>query len=279
MDKIFIRVWILFITFLCLIAITAIWVTTPKNEEEGEVIAQKVKTSGTPKENPMVLIPAGEFIMGSEEGGFDEKPPHRVYIDAFEINQFEVTQFYYAEFVRATKHRSPFSRYLKNIELFNDQNQPVIYVTWEDADAYCRWRGERIPTEAEWEKAAKGVNPIAWPWGNESKPIFANFLGTEDQVHYTSIVGSFEHDKSAYGIYDMAGNVREWVQDWYEEQYYKHAPSRNPKGPEQGEMKTLRGGSWNDSALSGRTSARLKMFPDYRDTTVGFRCARSVGGK
>jgi formylglycine-generating enzyme required for sulfatase activity len=275
MDKIFIRAWILFVTFLCLIAIIAIRVTTPKDPEGGEV-TQKVKVSGDPKENPMILVPAGEFMMGSEEGGFDEKPPRRVYVDAFEINQYEVTQHEYIEFVRATGHRSPFSRYLKNIESFNDQNQPVIYVTWEDADAYCRWRGGRLPTEAEWEKAAKGSSESAWPWGSEPKPVFANFLGAEDQIYYTAVVGSFEQDKSPFQIYDMAGNVREWVQDWYDEHYYKHAPGRNPKGPDQGEMKTLRGGSWNDSAVSGRTSARMKMFPDYRDTTVGFRCARSA---
>lgn len=275
MDKIFIRAWILFVTFLCLIAIIAIRVTTPKDPEGGEV-AQKVKASGDPKENPMISVPAGEFVMGSEEGGFDEKPPRRVYVDAFEINRYEVTQYDYAEFVRATGHRSPLSRYLKNIESFNDQNQPVVYVTWEDAEAFCRWKGGRLPTEAEWERASKGTDAAAWPWGSEPKPIFANFLGADDQIHYTAAVGSFEHDKSPYQIYDMAGNVREWVQDWYDEHYYRRAPNRNPKGPEQGDMKTLRGGSWNDSAVSGRTSARMKMFPDYRDTTVGFRCARSV---
>lgn len=275
MDKIFIRAWIIFVSFLCLIAIVAIRVTNPKDPEEG-VVAQKVKVSGDPKENPMILIPAGEFVMGSEEGGFDEKPARRVYVDAFEVNQYEITQFAYAEFVRATGHRSPLSRYLKNIESFNDQNQPVVYVTWEDAGAFCRWRGGRLPTEAEWEKAAKGADASAWPWGSEPKPTFANFLGADDQSHYTSVVGSFEQDKSPYKVYDMAGNVREWVQDWYDEHYYRHAPNRNPNGPDQGDMKALRGGSWNDSAVSGRTSSRMKMFPDYRDTTVGFRCARSA---
>ncbi|MBI3804427.1 MAG: SUMF1/EgtB/PvdO family nonheme iron enzyme [Nitrospirae bacterium] len=226
----------------------------------------------------MVPVPAGEFTMGSEEGGFDEKPIHRVYVDAFKINQYEVTQAYYAEFVKATNHRSPLSRYVKNINYFNDQNQPVIYVTWEDADEYCRWRGERLPTEAEWEKAARGVDGSPWPWGKDSKPVFANFLGDGDPVHYTSVVGSFENDKSSYGLYDVAGNVREWVGDWYEEQYYRHSPARNPKGPDQGEMKSMRGGSWNDSPISGTTTARMKMFPDYRDTTVGFRCAQSIKG-
>src|SRR5579884_217518 len=277
MDKIFIRAWILFVAFLCSIAVFAIRTTTPK-EEGGDVVTQKIKSSGEPKENPLILIPQGEFTMGSEEGGFDEKPERRVYVDSFKINQFEVTQYNYNEFVRATGHRPPSSRALKNYGNFNDQNQPVVFVSWEDADAYCRWRSERLPTEAEWEKAAKGEQTIAWPWGNESKPVFANFIGPDDGYPYTSLVGSFEHDKSPYGIYDMAGNVREWVADWYEEQYYRHAPNRNPKGPEQGEMKTLRGASWNDSPLSGRTSARMKMFPDYRDTTLGFRCAKSVDG-
>lgn len=277
MDKIFIRAWIAFVGFLCLVAIIAIRVTTPKDEEGGAPV-QTVKSSGPPKENPMVPVPAGEFTMGSEEGGFDEKPIHRVYVDAFKINQYEVTQAYYAEFVKATNHRSPLSRYVKNINYFNDQNQPVIYVTWEDADEYCRWRGERLPTEAEWEKAARGVDGSPWPWGKDSKPVFANFLGDGDPVHYTSVVGSFENDKSSYGLYDVAGNVREWVGDWYEEQYYRHSPARNPKGPDQGEMKSMRGGSWNDSPISGTTTARMKMFPDYRDTTVGFRCAQSIKG-
>ncbi|MGB3941482.1 MAG: formylglycine-generating enzyme family protein [Candidatus Manganitrophaceae bacterium] len=274
MDKIFIRAWILFVLFLCLIAIVAIRATNPK-EEAGETALQRVKSSSPPKENPMILVPAGEFSMGSEEGGFDEKPIRQVYLDAFEINQYEITQSDYLEFVRATRHRSPLSRYLKNIESFNDQNQPVVYVAWEDADTYCRWRGWRLPTEAEWEKAARGGEGGVWPWGNEQKPVFANFLGEEDQSQYTAIVGSYQSDKSPYGIYDMAGNVREWVEDWYEEQYYRHAPFRNPSGPVEGKMKAMRGGSWNDSPLSGRATARMKMFPDYRDTTVGFRCAKT----
>ena len=224
----------------------------------------------------MIAIPAGEFIMGSLEGGFDEKPVRNVYLDAYEINQYEVSQFHYSEFVKATNHRSPLSRYVTDIDSFNDQNQPVVYVSWDDVEAFCRWRGERLPTEAEWEKAARGLQGSTWPWKGDHQSGFANFRGSEDGAAYTALIGFFEKDKSPYGLYDMAGNVREWVQDWYEEQYYKEAPSRNPKGPERGDVKVLRGGSWNDSFLTGRTSARLKMVPDYRDTTIGFRCAKSV---
>lgn len=274
MDKLFIKAWLTFVACLSLAAIAGIIVTAPKEDDTVEL--HRGGESDAPKENPMILIPAGEFVMGSNDGGFDEKPPRSVFLDAYEINQYEVTQSQYAEFVKATRHRSALSRYVKNIESFNHQNQPVVYVSWDDAEAYCRWRGFRLPTEAEWEKAARGTDGSVWPWPGEFRPTFANFLGKDDQVVFTTLVGSFEKDKSPYGLYDVAGNAREWVQDWYEEQYYRKAPVRNPKGPEQGDVKTLRGGSWNDSSFSGRTTARMKMFPDYRDITIGFRCARSV---
>ena len=278
MDGLFIKGWLIFIGALCLAAIAGINLTgqIDKDKEEERITLHKISASEIPKSNPMIMIPEGEFTMGTLEGAYDEKPQRTVFLDVYQINQFEVTQFHYAEFVKATGHRSPLSRYVKNIGSLNHPNQPAVYVSWEDADDYCRWRGERLPTEAEWEKAARGTHGSMWPWSNESKPTFANFMGEEDRSLYTSIVGSYEKDKSAFGLYDMAGNAREWVQDWYEEQYYQHAPLRNPMGPDQGDMKTLRGGSWNDSPLAGRTTARMKMFPDYRDTTVGFRCAKSL---
>ncbi|HLG21177.1 MAG TPA: SUMF1/EgtB/PvdO family nonheme iron enzyme [Candidatus Manganitrophaceae bacterium] len=275
MDSLFKKAWLVFVLFLSLVPIVAIRLTS-SNEKESEIVLRKVKSSEPPIGNRMILIPVGDFTMGSMEGAFDEKPVRRVFLDAYEINQYEVTQFQYAEFVKATRHRSPLSRYVKDIEAYNGPNQPVVYVSWEDADAFCRWRGERLPTEAEWEKAARGSQRPVGPGTDSFKPTFANFLGDEDRFSRTARVGSFEKDKSPFNLYDVAGNVREWVQDWYEEGYYQQAPSANPKGPEQGEMKTLRGGSWNDAALSGRASARMKMFPDYRDTTIGFRCAKSA---
>jgi formylglycine-generating enzyme required for sulfatase activity len=271
MDKLFIRSWFLFVGFLCLVAYAGIRLTAPKEDT-----SIPLKSSGEPIPNPMILIPAGTFLMGSEEGGRSERPVHSVFLDAFEINQFEVTQFQYGEFVKATRHRSPLSRYVKDIERYNDVNQPVVYVSWLDAEAFCQWTGNRLLTEAEWEKAAKGSEQATWPWGKEVRPLGANFLGDEDGSRYTSFIGLFQADQSPYKIYDMAGNAQEWVSDWYEPLYYEKGETKNPKGPLTGDMKTLRGGSWNDSHLSGRVSARIEMVPDYRDTTVGFRCARSV---
>jgi len=278
-NKIFVRVYSLFILFLVCVGIFFIYVTRPK-DRTGLVEVMPIKATDSVRENPMILIPAGPFIMGSDRGGVDEAPRRTVYLDAYEINQFEVTQFHYGEFVQATGHRSPLSRYVKNIDYLNNANQPVVYVSWNDAYEYCQWRGARLPTEAEWEKAARGVNGNEFPWQAEGKAqaIFANFKGIADKGVFTMTVGSYEMDKSPFAVYDMAGNVREWVQDWYEEQYYRSAPDRNPKGPETGETKVLRGSSWTDSRIAGRTSFRLKMVPGYRDTAVGFRCARSLQG-
>lgn len=273
MDRLFIKAWLFFVAFLVLVAIVGIRLTAPRDEEPSMPLAP---ISGFPKENPMILVPAGEFFMGSNEDAYDEKPLHPVFLDAYRIHQYEVTQYQYAEFVKITKHRSPLSRYVKNIAHFSHPDQPAVYVSWEDADAYCRWRGERLPTEAQWEKAARGLRNTSWPWAEAYRPGLANFLGNEDQSVFPVIVGSYEKDKSRYGLYDVAGNIREWVSDWYEEGGYQHTPYQNPTGPSQGDMKVLRGGSWNDSPLSGRTTSRMKMFPDYRDTTIGFRCANPV---
>ena len=269
MDKLFIKVWFLFIGLLVLVVLFGIRWTAPKEET-----FIPMTTSGAPIENPMIAISEGDFLMGSDMGGRNERPVRRVFLSAFSINQFEITQYQYGAFLKATGHRAPVSRYSKNIERFNDVNQPVVYVSWLDADEFCRWQGARLPTESEWEKAAKGDGANTWPWGEEPKSLYANFLGGEDGRPHTAFAGSFEKDQSPYHVYDMAGNAQEWVSDWYEELYYETGPAKNPMGPDRGDMKTLRGGSWNDSYLSGRVAARIKMFPDYRDTTVGFRCAK-----
>ncbi|MEK7286751.1 MAG: SUMF1/EgtB/PvdO family nonheme iron enzyme [Nitrospirota bacterium] len=269
MDKLFIRSWFLFVGLLSLVAYAGVRLSTPKQDT-----SVPLKSSGEPIANAMILIPAGHFTMGSDEGGRNEKPIRQVFLDAFEINAFEITQSQYGEFVKATRHRSPLSRYVKDIERYNDMNQPVVYVNWLDAEAFCKWTGSRLPTEAEWEKAARGSSGITWPWGNDPQSSYGNFLGDADQNRYTAFVGSFQKDRSPYQIYDMAGNAQEWVADWYEPLYYEQGKTQNPKGPMRGTMKILRGGSWNDSYLSGRASARIGMVPDYRDTTVGFRCGR-----
>jgi formylglycine-generating enzyme required for sulfatase activity len=281
MDRLFIRAWLLFVLGLVAVAVIGIRLTAPKVTPERAAI----HTETPPKENPLMLIPAGGFSMGSEEGAYDEKLMHAVFLDAYQIQQYEVTQAQYAEFVRATGNRSPLmkkgmmgERPMPNIEQFSNPNQPVVRVSWNDAAAYCKWKGMRLPTEAEWEKGARGEQPLSWPWGNDYQAGLGNFLGDEDGAVHTQVVGSYQQDRSPYGLYDMAGNAREWVQDGYEEAYYQHAPARNPQGPLQGDLKVLRGASWNDSHISGRTSARMKMFPDYRDTTIGFRCARTGSG-
>ena len=279
MDRTWIWASVGFVLLLVAVAVIGIRLTAPAVR-----VVVLPNRGETPKPNPLRIIPAGVFVMGSDEGGIDEQPKRRVFLSAYLIHQFEVTQGQYAEFVKATGHRSPQirkgmtdERPADNIESFNHPNQPVVRVSWEDADAFCRWRGMRLPTEAEWERAARGTDGREWPWGAERPgPVPpANVFGEEDGSAYTAIIGSHPHDISPDGLYDMAGNVREWVADWYEELYYRQAPLQNPTGPDRGEMKALRGGSWNDAALSGRTTARAKMFPDYRDSTIGFRCAKT----
>ncbi len=276
MDKIFVRVYTLFILFFVGIGVFMIIKSRPGDKTDA-VAKNPINFTEPIIENPMILIPAGEFIMGANDGGIDEQPQRVVYLDAFAIHQYEVTIYQYNEFVVATGHRQPLNRYVKDIHFFNNANQPAIYVSWLDAYDYCQWAGLRLPTEAEWEKAARGTEGLSWPWVEKYQPTFANFKGEEDHGVFTTAVGSYEKDKSPYGVYDMAGNVKEWVQDWYDDRYYANAPLKNPQGPERGEMKVMRGSSWRDSLYSGRATGRLQMVPGYRYEAVGFRCAKSAG--
>ena len=229
--------------------------------------------TAVPMKEDMVLIPAGEFVRGYNGGGFDEKPEGRVMLDAYWIDRYEATYGAYIAFVTATSHRKPISRYVKHFEKLSGPTQPAVYVSWEDADSYCRYRRARLPTEAEWEKAARGPHGLLWPWGDQDKPGAAN-TGNPDLFEFPAPVASFPLDRSPYGIYDMAGNVMEWVADWYQEDAYRDA-SPNPKGPPNGGFKVIRGASWGTIGKETRLTVRLKMVPDFRDTTIGFRCART----
>jgi len=241
----------------------------------------------------MVIIPAGEFIIGARDGGYDEQPERRVSLAGYYIDRYEVTFAQYYNFVAATGHRKPrLVAYLGNVEtedlpLFMKPLNPVVGVSWGDAVDYCQWQGKRLPTEAEWEKAARGGDGRKWPWGNDENPSYANLSGEEDGFRYTAPVDQFKQDKSSYGVFDMAGNVMEWVSDWYQEDYYKILPVSNPTGPLAGGYRVIRGASWNDSIDHARVTARFKMFPEYpdvttgiiigyRDVTIGFRCVKSI---
>jgi len=220
----------------------------------------------------MVLIPAGEFQMGSNDGDYDEKPVHTVYLDAFYIDKYEVTNAQYKKFMDATGHKAP--NYW-NDSRFNDPKQPVVGVSWYDAKAYADWAGKRLPTEAEWEKSARGgLIGKKYPSGDNLTRDDANYDGTggKDIWEYTSPVGSFA--PNGYGLYDMAGNVWEWCADWYDGEYYKVSPKENPKGPASGNWRVIRGGSWYYVINGLRVANRNSLAPTDVHYDVGFRCAQ-----
>jgi formylglycine-generating enzyme required for sulfatase activity len=226
----------------------------------------------TPSAPPgMVYVPAGEFIMGSDEGDSDERPVHTVYLDAFHIDRTEVANAQYQACVEAGACDAP-----SNTTYYDNSNyaqHPVVHVSWNDADAYCRWAGKRLPTEAEWEKAARGTDGRRYPWGN-SEPD-CNKANYNDCVGLTTEVGSYPAGASLYGVLDMAGNVWEWVADWYDPGYYSQSPTRNPPGPDSGELRVLRGGSWYRSTPSGiRCALRYGADLVGWSSVIGFRCAR-----
>jgi formylglycine-generating enzyme len=230
-----------------------------------------------PIKEELVLIPAGPFIRGTDQGGFDEHPQRTLVLDAFAIDRYEVTNFQYQQFVNVTRHRKsgPPARYAKNMSKMQSVNQPVVYVSWEDAESYCHWKGKRLPTEAEWEKAMRGSDGRLWPWGNVEQPSGANWARVQDGHEVSASVGTFQTDKSPYGVMDGAGNVMEWVADWYGERYFEEAPEQNPPSPDHGVFRVLRGGSYATTGADIRITSRNKMVPDFRDETIGFRCAIS----
>ena len=223
---------------------------------------------------PMVLVPAGKFTRGSNLAD-DEKPARSIYLNAFYMDQYEVTVGQYAKYLDVTGMEEPPDWIIMN--QIQHQKRPVVNVSWEDAVNYCKWAGKRLPTEAEWEKAARGTDGRIYPWGNEAPTrLHANYGRKEWDDHMAlSPVGSFEAGKSPYGIYDMAGNAWEWVFDWYEDDFYAKSPDKNPIGPAKGIEKGVRGGSWLYVAEFLRSAHRFNAQPMNRHFGYGFRCAKT----
>lgn len=227
----------------------------------------------------LVCVPAGEFLMGSTDSDKaaenNEKPQHRVDLDAFWIDRTEVTNAQYRKCVQAGKCRE--SKYASDLK-FNGDTQPVVGVTWNDAKTYCEWAGRRLPTEAEWEKAARGTDGHLYPWGNQAAScdyaVVALTLGNETGCgkKTTWPVGSKPQGASPFGALDMVGNVWEWVEDWYDAKYYANSPIKNPTGPSSGSSRLLRGFGWYYDADSTRAAHRGFAYPDTPLDYFGFRC-------
>jgi len=241
---------------------------------------------------PMRLVSAGEFTMGSNadyalqmceqfRGGCQldwfkgEEPPHKVTLDSFFMDKYEVTNSQYKACVEAGVCLPPTSFSATRSNYYDDSkydNYPVIFIYWDYAKTYCEWRGGSLPTEAQWEKAARGTDGRSYPWGEDIDCNKANYYSC---VGDTAEVGSYENGVSPYGIYDLTGNVWEWVADWYSESYYQNSSINNPLGPDSGQYRILRGGMWMSNEGVLRTSYRYSVAPTYTDDFVGFRCVRS----
>lgn len=228
----------------------------------------------------MAPIPAGEFNMGRNKLTsddqtnmrphilLDDRPVHKVTISAFQMDRHEVTNEQYGLFVEKTKHAVPYhwlnGQFAKGTEKF-----PVYNVDWNDANAYCQWKGDRLPTEAEWERAARGgKDGFDYPWGDKLDTKLALFnvaTGPGPVAKYPA---------NDFGLYDMAGGVSEWTADWFDGGYYAKSPAVDPKGPETGEYKIIRGGAWSDSGKRITVFFRNWVRPTQRTPNIGFRCAR-----
>jgi formylglycine-generating enzyme required for sulfatase activity len=220
----------------------------------------------------MIYVPSGEFTMGSSDddrdGRDEEKPAHTVDLAAFWIDRTEVTNAQYRACVEAGACPEPTC--WENDDL-NADDQPVVCVTWDDAQAFAAWAGGRLPTEAEWEKAARGTDGRLYPWGVDAPDCEkANLKGCAGK---TIPVASMAAGASPYGPMEMAGNVWEWVADWYDEDYYSSSPASNPQGPDAGERRVLRGGSFDMSAPRLRCAFRIGSLPAYSNWDLGFRVA------
>lgn len=256
----------------------------------------------------MVYIPAGDFMMGLEEGKpyhGNEKPAHTVYLDDYWIDQTEVTNSQYQKCVAAGICTHPFyndnvvgnfifksnANRIRNEYFYNSAlaQHPVVWVRWEQAQTYCHWVGGRLPTEAEWEKAARGTDGRDYPWGDDFFGEWVNYCDIngeckipdsdwDDGYQNTAPVGSYPDGASPYGVLDMAGNVSEWVADLYQYDYYSTSPRKNPTGPNCAEKRLVRGGDFSNSAANVCTTYRNDISPKSHSDAIGFRCATDSAG-
>ena len=244
----------------------------------------------------MILISAGTFTMGSDSRAADEKPMHKVYLDAYYISKYEVTNAEYYEFwklqaaslQKVSQHTPENFTHLPQIGDWPARakqfpNHPVVGISWHDANAYAAWKGMRLPTEAEWEKAARGYTDRIWPWGNAMEPHANTAANDDGYENRLAPVGSFPKGKSYYGVMDMAGNVWEWTADWYSDVYYWSSsqaaakrPKKNPTGPDVGSWRVIRGGSWIDKIARCSTTFRFYFYPNLKTSFVGFRLAKTA---
>jgi len=222
----------------------------------------------------LVPIPAGWFFMGSEAGQENERPVHRVWVDAFYLACRQVTHEDYASFLDATGNKAP---PLWDDPNFNHPDQPVVSVSWFEAVRYCEWLSEitarkyRLPTEAEWERAARGgLEGKQFPWGDDPAQSLPDYgkrwiAGPEPVARY---------QPNGFGLYDISENVHEWCSDWFQPDYYATSPARDPQGPETGQRRVSRGGSWRHHIKVARCAARSSIPPDFQYADYGFRVAR-----
>jgi len=234
------------------------------------------KVASVAIEPALAPIPEGWFLMGSASGQDCERPVHRVWIDAFLLAATQVTNAEYELFLRATESQPP---PFWNDQKFDHPQQPVAGASWFEADRYCQWLSSqtghayRLPTEAEWERAARGhVEQKQFPWGDDPPQSLPEYekrwlTGPERVARYAP---------NAFGIYDICDNVHEWCSDWYDSNYYATSPERNPRGPERGQRKASRGGSWRHHIKVARWSARTSIPPEFQYADYGFRVACSL---
>ncbi len=262
-----------------------------------ELAKHLVSIAKLAKPSPVARIPEGTFLLGSLRVDDDpygmwtqyddtELPQHKVWLDAYDIDRDEVSLGEYLAYLHQRKlHPSEELQkliwHVITVHSVTDETLsrwPALYVTWKEADAVCRSKGTRLPTEAEWEKAARGPDGNLFPWGQDAPDSTRAMFG-QHHVHEIPIlaaVDSGEEGKSPYGLHHMAGNIAEWVNDWFGFDYYAYMPERNPPGPASGRYKSVRGGSWKSKPNMLRTATRGGSSPDQRSATVGFRCAKSV---